>query len=132
MIPPPTAIGLISCEKVIVEEGSRRLTFVNSFTKLAVPHFPSPPQSCLVFKALTDGLRDATNKVRVERLDTFEEIYSRSRILHFPDRLTEVQTTIQISDCSFPVPGRYQISLLVDGDWVAQRRLRLLLVGASQ
>jgi len=34
MTPPPTAIGLILCEKVIIEEGSRRLTFVNSFTKL--------------------------------------------------------------------------------------------------
>jgi hypothetical protein len=131
MVPAPTAIGLILCEKIIVEEGTRRLTLVNSFTKRVVPAFPSPPQSFLVFAALIGGIGDATMKVKIERLDSLEEVYSRSRVVHFQGRLTELQTTLQVDNCRFPVFGKYQITLLVDGDWVAHRQLRLALAGGS-
>ena len=75
MVPTPTAFGLTLCEKIIVEEGSRRITLINSFTKLLEKR--------------------------------------------------EVHVFLRISDLVFPIPGQYQLILLVDGEWVAHRRLRV-------
>ncbi len=130
MVPTPIATGLTLCEKLIIEEGTRRLTFVNSFTKLHVEEFPSVPQTFAVFAALTGGLGDGTIQVQANRLDTLEEIYSRRRSVSFPDRLVEVQVLFQVHDCVFPAPTRYQFTLLVDGAWVAQRRLRTVQLEA--
>jgi hypothetical protein len=130
MVPTPIAIGLTLCEKVIIEEGTRRLTFVNSFTKLRLEEFPSSPQPFAIFLALTGGVGDGTIEVKVNRLDTLEEVYSRRRSVSFPDRLTEVQVLFQVHDCVFPAPTRYQFTLFVDGAWVAQRRLRTVLLEA--
>ena len=43
MIPPPIALGLTLCEKVIIEEGTRAATFVNTFSTLIEERFPTPP-----------------------------------------------------------------------------------------
>src|SRR5262249_33631572 len=45
-----------------------------------------------------------------------------------PDRVSvvaEVVYHLRSHRCVFPAPGLYQFTLMVDGDWVAQRRLRV-------
>lgn len=126
MIPTPIAFGLTVCEKVIVEEGTRRLTLVNCFTKLVVERFPSPPQSFLVFAALTDGQGDATIQIAIEHADTMEEVYRQDRQAHFEDRLLETQFLFAVTNCVFAAPGRYYVVLRVDGGWAAHRRLRVV------
>jgi hypothetical protein len=79
--------------------------------------------------ALTDGLGDATLDLIVTRLDTFEEIYSRRRLVHFSDRLRELHVIFRVTDCVFGTPGSHQFALFVDREWVAQRRLNILAEG---
>jgi hypothetical protein len=112
-------------EKIIIEEGTRRITLVNSFTKLTSRRFPSVPQSLAVYAALIDGQGDGTITLVVHRQDTGDEVYSTRRSIHFPDRLREVHIFLRIADMIFPVSGSYQVILLVDGEWVAHRRLRI-------
>jgi hypothetical protein len=123
MIPRPIALGLAICEKVIVEERTRNVTLVSCFSKMRVEAFPSPPQKFALYAALTDGLGDATMDVVVTRVDTDEEIHSLQNRVHFRDRREELRVVIRINQCSFPVAGRYQITLFVDGDWIAHREL---------
>ena len=68
MIPPPVALGL--CEKAIVEEGTKNLTLVNTFTTMFVDGFPSPPQRFAAYAALTDGLGNATIQLGLTHLET--------------------------------------------------------------
>ena len=43
MIQRPNAVGLLLCQQAIVEEHTQNLTLVNTFRRLVLDSFPSPP-----------------------------------------------------------------------------------------
>jgi hypothetical protein len=122
MIPPPIAVGLTVCEKAIVEERTKNVSLINTFTKLNLERL-SAPSRFVAHAVLTDGLGTATIELRASRLDTNADIYTRRMRVEFADRLAEVSVLFRVNQCSFPAPGTYVLALLADGDWVAQRRL---------
>lgn len=128
MIPRPVAIGLAVCEQVIVEEKTYNITLVNCFKRLYLREFPSPPQRFAVYTILTDG--HGTRKIRlaVARLETLEDIYTRDIPVTFSDPLREVRLLFRPSTLSFPAAGRYEISLLVDGDSLTRRVIQIVAV----
>ena len=130
MVPPPIALGLTLCDYVIVEEGTKKVSLIGTFTGIAVEHFPAVPQPFSVFSALIDGMGNATMRIEVTNQETGEEVYARDRPIHFPDRLTEVYIHYRVRQCRFQNPGWYQATLFVDNDWVAQRRFRVHSLGA--
>lgn len=125
MVPPPIALGLMLCEKILVEEGTKNVTLVNTFTTIRVESFPSPPQHFAVYVALTSGQGQATMELTATRLDTDEEVYSYQNTVLFPDRLAEVRVLVRVNGCSFPSAGKYQLTLLIDGEWIAHRHLHV-------
>jgi hypothetical protein len=129
MIQRPVAVGLTICELAIVEERTRNITLVNSFTRLKVRGFPSLPRPLVVCVTLTDGLGEGAINLVVNRLDTFEEVYSHVRQVIFTDPLLEVRILFRLNDCSFPAPGQYQFALSADNELVAQRSIHLSLIG---
>jgi hypothetical protein len=123
MIPPPVALGLTLCDYVIVEERTRKVSCIGSFTGVKVASFPAIPPVFCVFAPLTGGAGEAALELVVTRLDTDQEVYMVRQKVHFPDRLTEVCVLFRIRDCSFPAAGWYEFALLVDSEWIARRRL---------
>lgn len=123
MIPRPIALGLTICDRVIVEEHTRNVTLVNCYNKLNVEGFPSPPRRIDLYAVLTDGLGDGTINVVVTHLDTDAEVYSFQGRVRFPDRRQELRLYFRIRKCSFPVEGRYQVTVLIDGEWIVHREL---------
>jgi hypothetical protein len=94
------------------------------FNSLLADSFPTTPLF-YVYAALTDGEGDGTITVIVADLDTAEEIYSREVQAHFANRLSIVQMSLRVRDCTFPAAGWYQASILVDGDCIAQQWFRV-------
>jgi hypothetical protein len=127
----PLALGLFLCEQVIVEEGTRNVTLVNCFTHRTVRRFPSEKFPFVVFARLTDGSGSMPLDVTIQRLDTLNEIHAVSRPLRLGSQLEVVRCHVRIQDCSFPVPGDYQVTLSVDNESIAQQKLRVLLKGGS-
>ncbi len=127
----PVAIGMLLCEQVIIEEKTRNATPVNCFRRRAAKHFPSEASPFMVFAMLTDGLGEMPLEIVIERLDTFEEVYRRSFPARFPSPLQEVRCLLRIGDCSFPIAGHYQVTLLVDNGFVAQRKMILFEESSS-
>lgn len=123
----PVAVGLLLCEQVVVEEKTRNATLVNCFTRRTVEQLPSEPISFVVFAILTDGQGEVQLEVVVQRLDTLEEISHRTLSFRFADPLKEARCLFRLRDCSFPVAGYYQVTLLADGESVAQRRFQITL-----
>jgi hypothetical protein len=121
----PVVIGLLCCEQAIVEERTWNITLVNCFTRLKVSQFPSAPQRLVVFTALTDGLGEGTLSVVVAALDTLEAVLTRDKEIQFADPLQEVRVLFRLNQVSFPRPGAYQVTLLADGELVAQRTIHL-------
>jgi hypothetical protein len=131
-VPDPTALALLLCEQVIVDQHSRNPSPINIFTGLAVERFPSDPQRFSVFAALTDTQGDGRLELRGIRLDTGDQVYAQQYPVHFPERATVVNVNIRVRTIRFPVAGVYEFQLLVDGSLVAQRRLRVYATTASE
>jgi hypothetical protein len=125
MVPDPTALALLLCEQVIVDQYSRNPSPIKIFTGLAVERFPSDPQRFSVFAALTDSEGDGRLELRAIRLDTGDQFYAQQFPVHFPDRATVINVNIRVRNIRFPVAGLYEFLLLVDGSLVAQRKLRV-------
>jgi len=123
----PIARGLAVCENVIFEERTRNLTLVNCFTMKRAPAFPAPIRF-VVAAFLADGEGDMEMAVSVQRLDTMEEVYESTRILHFPDRMLEVRFVLRIENYRFPVAGTYEINLFANGEILARQRIRLAIL----
>ena len=120
MIQRPNAIGLLLCQQAIVEERTRNLTLVNTFRRLVVDSFPSPPQRFEIHSLLTDGLGPMTLTLLATRLDTLDEIYNQTGTVTFTNPLQEQYLLIHITRISFPVPGRYEFRLLAERESIAQ------------
>src|SRR4051794_10566853 len=92
---------------------------------MAVPQFPAVVPPFSVFAVLTDGVGDGRMEVKVTRLENDEQVAGTRRSLHFGNKLTKLSCHFRFRQCSFPAPGYDQFTLLVDGEWVAQRRLHV-------
>jgi hypothetical protein len=126
MLQRPNAVGLILCEQAVIEEKTRNVTLVNSFSRLRFPTFPAPPHRYVVYAALTDGLREGTMSLVVSRLDTLEDLEERRWAMRFTDPLRIVRLVLRPPALSFPAPVRYQFSLLAEGESVAQCVLQVI------
>jgi len=126
MNPPPIVLGLTLCEKVIIEEGTKNVTIVSTFTKLLVYEFPSLPQKFSVYTVLTEGLGHGIIDLVVRSLETNELVYQAQLPVRFTDRLLELRVLFRVRSCVFPSPGAYELTLLLDGEWLAQRRLQVV------
>jgi hypothetical protein len=118
----PVATGLVLCELVIVDEKTRNVTPVNCFSRWKMNSFPGSA-SFYVIAWLADGLGEMPMELIVNRLDTSDEVYRVKRRLRFDDPLKEMRFTARIHDCPFPVPGYYEIILIVDGESVCHRKI---------
>lgn len=125
MVPAPVAVGLILCEQVIVDQRSGNPTPVNILSALAVDDFPSSEQRFSAFASLTDARGTGTIQLVGTRLDTDEEVYGQEHRIDFPGRHVVVNVHLRLRNVHFPVEGLYEFRLRVDGEFVAQRRLRV-------
>jgi hypothetical protein len=131
MVPTPVALGLVLCDTVVVEEKTKKASLIGTFAGIKVNEFPATAPPFSVFAVLVDGQGRATIKLSVLRLDSNEEVYAYDSQVHFPDPLAEVRFHLRLHHCVFPAAGTYQFTLLVDGEWVAQRRIRVYSTGGA-
>jgi hypothetical protein len=117
------------CDYLIVEEGTRKVSLIGCFSALTAAEFPKPPRLFFVHADLTDGTGEGTAELVITYAQTGEEVYRHAKSVRFADRLRVVLYGWKVTNCSFPHPGRYTVSLLVDGQWVTQRTLGLIPAG---
>ncbi len=120
----PIPIGMVLCEQMIVEEGTRNVTPVNCFNVREVEDIPGRA-TFYVLAWLADGMGEMPAELLVERLDNLEETFRVNQNLVFPDRLHDMRFAARIRGCPLPVAGHYQVSLIVDGERVAARKFRV-------
>jgi hypothetical protein len=125
MIPAPLALGMTVCDYVIVEQNTRKVSLIGSFSGIRGESFPLVPLPFCVYSSLIGGLGEASIELTVTHLESDREVLALQRSTNFPSRFTEVQVIFRVASCQFPEPGSYQFTLLVDGEWVAHRRVRL-------
>src|SRR5947209_2537058 len=129
MTPKPIAIGLLLCDRVIVDKNINSPSAIGIFKGFAVAHSPSDAQRFSVLSVLTDAQGDGLGKLAVYRLNEHwlrqEEIYATQHTIRFPDRFAVVNFNLRVRTICFPRVGSYEFVLFVDADEVAHRRVRV-------
>jgi hypothetical protein len=129
MIQRPTAIGIILCEQAIVAKGTDAVTLVNCFHRLWARSFPTPRARFVMATELTDGLGTWDLTQLIACPDTLEPIFLQTGQVRFTDPLARHRSWVRVDGLSFPIPGRYQVSMLANGEPVAQCVLQLIQRG---
>jgi hypothetical protein len=132
MMPTPSVIGLSICQVVIVDARSNNPSIISLFTGHAFDSFPTDRVPFSVFCTLTDAAGSGTIRLEVRRLTDdsshfggTELIYIQQGPIEFPDRLRILNVHFRLTKLRFPRPGSYLFTLRVDGEWVADRKLRV-------
>jgi len=125
MVPTPTAIGLWTCDQIIIDRETVKPSLIGIFTGLAVESFPSDPQRFSVFSSLIDGEGRGRIEVTITSDESGEMIHTLRSGISIPDRLTAVNAAFRLRRVQFPESGVYSIHLLIDGELIAQRRIRV-------
>jgi hypothetical protein len=123
MMPRPVALGLTLCEKVIVEERTKSVSLIGTFRKVRGRTFPLRMLPFDVVATLTGSQGEGEVSLTVTDLRTGEERPVLTERIVFSDRFAEIQKALRLTRFVFPGPGDYMFTLLVDDDWVAQRRV---------
>lgn len=127
----PVVVGL-TIARDITRGSSGNLTVTETYTGLRVDSFPAPVPPFSVLVTLTDGEGSGQLELRVTKLD--DPMVEARRItmpLQLHDRLQQVECLIRVAHCVFPSAGIYLFSLFLEGEWIAQRSLRIALKGPT-
>jgi hypothetical protein len=127
MTQTPIPVGLILCDHVLVEQGTKKISIIGSFRRVDVEQFPAKLPPFFLYAELTDGLGSGIMESVLSRLETDEQVFSYRTPIRFSDQLSVLRTRLRISNCTIPSSGAYQFMLLVDGMFVAQRQLQVFL-----
>src|SRR5260370_37773990 len=83
MIVSPTPVGLILCDYVLVEQGTKKVSLIGSFREVGVEQFPAILPPFYAYAALTDGLGSGTLELVLSRLETDEDVFSHRSPVSF-------------------------------------------------
>ncbi len=119
MVQLPIALALSICESVVVEERTRNVSLINCFTTRLVTVFPSPPQKMAAVAFFVDGFGDIGLKMVIEHVATGDIIYEEHHQMKFSDPLQESRAVFRFGDLVFPQPGKYDVSLIAEGEFIA-------------
>lgn len=120
----PTAIGILLCDRVIVDESSQNVTAVDCFNVRRLDSIPGE-STFFALAWLAGGEGELSAEILINRLDTLEEVYRGAKTLTFKNRLHDARFQARIRSCMFPVAGYYEIILLIYGELIAHRKFRV-------
>jgi hypothetical protein len=126
----PIAVGLVLCEQVVIEEGTRNVTPVNCFNVREVDDIPGRASFC-VLAWLADGKGEKVAELVVQRLDNLDAVFRSKARLVFRDPGHTVRFLGRIRDCEFPVEGYYEVMLLIDRELIAHRKFQVQRKGGK-
>jgi hypothetical protein len=125
MVPSPFAVSLFLCDRVIIDSKSRNPSLINIFSGRAVREFPSPPERFSVFAALTDAVGRGIIELRVVDVSSEDSVFDWEDAIQFTDRFTVLNVHIELEDVTFPHAGVFAVQLFIDGEHIAESRLRV-------
>ena len=123
----PVIVGLTVCRNIFTEGQPGEVSLTRIFTGVRCTSFPARMDHPLcVLAFLTDGEGDIPFDLLITRFgETIEPLQQRRGVIRFPDRHRTVELVVRFPQFIFQQPGIYLFSLFIDGEWAAQRGLRV-------
>jgi hypothetical protein len=114
---------VVLCEQMETDPQAARTSLVGLFHARQIRRFPSPRQVFTVYTTFFDGVGEGTMELVITRQETEREIYRYQRWQRLPGRGLPANVEIKVTKCVFPAPGRYALTLLLDGQEITTRFL---------
>ena len=137
----PTVVpGIFLSDLSIVEQGTQKRSLIGCFDQLAFPQFPAQLMRFFVTSWITNvggTLRSLELTARIQQSGSAHVVFSSSSKIEFPeDTMFERDNVIALSmpavGVTFPVPGRYTVIVLLNGDEIGKREFNVLQVARPQ
>jgi hypothetical protein len=130
----PVVVGLTICRNVFNEGQAGEYSLSRAFTGVRCTAFPARMDTPLcVLASLTDGEGDVPFDLHITCYGvTIESLRHLRGVLQFQDRHQSVELVVRFPQFVFPQPGVYEFTLSVNGEWVAQRGIRVYQAGEER
>ena len=122
---PPVLLSLILCDTALREAGTNKISLIGTFNGLFAPNFPCVHPSLAVYIALTDGRGKVPCRLRMNALETGQEVFSLQGQVEFKDPTGVADLIFQIQQLKFEQPGTYALDFIADGELLGTRKLRV-------
>jgi hypothetical protein len=120
---PPRVVGVVLCKSFDIDRAAGDLTLSGVFHTLEFAEWPTPFQHFVAYSALHGGEGEGTMELVVTHLESEEGVYRYRRWYTVPDLDLVIHLEMRIRRCSFPLPGRYGLSLRFNGEELSYRPL---------
>jgi hypothetical protein len=121
----PVAKGVYLCDDVIAYE-NRKADLYGLFNAIRPESYPCTHGRFCVFAQLVNGLGRVPFYIDVRDASEDELVYTTlTNHLLFPDRVSVVQLSMAIEQCTFPKSGVYLVQIFCDNKWVCDTTLLL-------
>lgn len=128
----PTVLGLALCEDVVVDPSTRNISTIRVFTGMAQESFPAQPPPFCALASLTNGSGPTDLHLTItEMSEDWQTTRHGTYRVNFTDRIQVVNFVVRLSRCVFRNPGTYVFTLATEGEWLAQRSLRVHYPGET-
>jgi hypothetical protein len=128
LIPVPKSIYL--CDEFLVDSPSVKINVLGVFDSFRPKGSTAPYElgRLCVVSQLVGGIGDTPINVEVTDSDTGELIFSSAtNFIRFPNRHTTVYFCLRFRNCRFPRAGVYLIELYARGQFLDDRRFRVIV-----
>ena len=130
--PHPVVKAFLICDQVIHDAQSGKKTLVGVFHELRAEQFPAVHPVLWIYANLTDARGKYAFEIRffdVERNTVLGQ--GTPPEIRIPGPLQTTELSAQLRNIALPGPGIYEFQLLVNGDLIATKAIRVSHVKAE-
>lgn len=121
----PELLQLLTCEKLIFEQGSGNVTLINCFHTRTVDQLDTETTPFVVYGTLTGGYGVFTIQMRITHVESGEYVHQQTLPMLFTDRLRLSNLIYRVNKLRFPFEGRFEVTAHIDGELLALTTLNV-------
>jgi len=127
----PSCLSIIISDAVYRDEISKKLIIVGTFNTIHALSFPHRHDQMSVLFSLTSGRRTYEVTLAIENGSTGTSLTEIKGPMRLDNPLNITDVSVELRHLEFPEPGKYWVTLRVDGEIICQRPFMVAGPGAQ-
>jgi hypothetical protein len=120
ILPIPSVIAVLICEKVVTEALTNNKSLINVFNRFIAPEEPIRSATFWIFVRLGDAEGDYQFRLELVHLDSETAIGKAEMAINVPDRLIAHELAFQFNGIEFPWFGTYEFQIFANDIWIGR------------
>ena len=121
----PRALAMIMCDEVIEDKRSHKKSLIGMFNQIVTATFPAKHPKMYIFFALTNGRGLYQAKLQLTSLQDLSIVSEIQGEVEFEDPNAVLEYNFELLNLLFPIEGKYSFQLLLSGNVMIERVLRV-------